>query len=67
MKNFAEITAPDMLWRFGLGPRTKDMDPSILTLDMLNQVRPFLALTEEGFFHRSSPDLKRWVHNSSEQ
>ena len=35
-----------MLWRFGLGPKPKDMDPAILTLDMLNQVRPFVALTE---------------------
>ena len=46
VKNYAEITAPEMLWRFGLGPRPKDMDPAILTLDMLNQVRPFVALTE---------------------
>ena len=35
-----------MLWRFGLGPRPKDMDPAILTLDMLNQVRPFMVLSE---------------------
>ena len=35
-----------MLWRFGLGPRPKDMDPAILTLNMLDQVRPFVVLTE---------------------
>ena len=44
VKNHAEITAPEMLWRFGLGHRPKDMDPTILTVDMLNQVRPFVVL-----------------------
>ena len=46
IKNYAEITALEMLWHFGLGPRPKDMDPAILALDMLNQVRPFVVLSK---------------------
>ena len=50
VKNYAEITAPEMLWRFGLGPRPRNMDHAILTLDMFNLVRPFVALTEGSTF-----------------
>ena len=47
LKNYLDITAPEMLWRFGLGPRPRDMDPAILTLDQLNRVRPFVVLAKE--------------------
>ena len=36
-----------MFWRYGLGPRPADMDPSTLTVEQVNGVKPFVPMTEE--------------------
>lgn len=41
LKHYAEITAPEMLWHFRLGPKPSDMDKAITTVKELELNMPF--------------------------
>ena len=46
LKHYAAITAPEMLWRYGLGPRPTDLEDWIATADDLERARPFQIVKE---------------------
>ena len=48
LKHYSAITAPEMLWRYGLGPRPSNIEAGILTVDNLELVRPFQVEKEKG-------------------
>ena len=43
MKNYMALAAPEMLWRFGLGPRPSNMPSAIQTVADLELNRPFVV------------------------
>ena len=48
LKHYSAITAPEMLWRYGLGLRPYGMEGGILTMDDLEALKPFQVVKEDG-------------------
>ena len=46
MKHYAAITTPEMMWRYGLGPRPAGLEDWIATVDDLERARPFRVVTD---------------------
>ena len=46
LKHYAAITAPEMLWRYGLGPRPNNLEDWIATVGDLDNTRPFQVISD---------------------
>ena len=46
LKHYAAITVPEMLWRYGLGPRPNGLEDWIATVRDLDNTRPFQVVTD---------------------
>ena len=46
LKHYAAITAPKMLWRYGLGPRPNNLEDWIATVGDLDNTRPFQVISD---------------------
>ena len=65
IKHYAEIIAPQILWRYGLGPRLSNMDHNVLTVDDLGTLNVLVSSEPNDPKIKVAEVAKKWVKGPS--